>query len=200
MNSATESTRRRKTAGLSAAAALLLGLTTAGPASADPIPPENRTYLFEIDWVKCIDQTGATDWYEDEIYAKVVDTAPGGNNVMYTDTVGDLDPGDTAMFDHYSRVIAPKRVHVNRTGDLNPRDGDAWSENRMGTPAPLNFSVALYSEDPVFDNHIQTQQFAFTAASLARDIPDPDGTAVYTRTFVGEGGEFQVRIAVHRMW
>lgn len=182
-------------------------MATAGPADAADVPAALRVYIFEIDWVKSLDETTGSDSGSDEIFAKVVDNHTSGHNTMYTNTLVDMDKGETKLFDHYSRVIAPKRIHINKAplGVLNA-DDEAWSrpaDPQLGTFAPLDISVALYEEGGGLDggdDHIATQSFNFTPESLASAISSDTGTATFTKTFTGEGGKFEVRIAVHRLF
>lgn len=185
--------------GLSAAGALLLGLTTATSATAAAAP----RYIFELDWIECIDQTGVTNRGSDEIFAKVI----YGSQTMYTRPMPDTDVGEVKMFDHYSRTIAPRIVHVNNSnlGFLNFETGDAWSVDRTGVPGPFpSFSVALYDKDVGSmqggsHTHIDTQTISFTQAQLAADLPSLGRSKAYTYKFENLTADYNVRIAVHRV-
>ncbi|MCZ4607002.1 hypothetical protein O3S80_25235 [Streptomyces sp. Lzd4kr] len=200
----------RKLAVFAVGWSMLMLAGNASPASArQAVAVEDARYIFEIDRVESIDETGWASAGSDEIHAKIVVNncgsdapCPLAHGTMYTDVLDDLDEGETDFFDYYGRTVAPKLVVSDKNdGVLDGRNGERWQVSRAGVKAPFGMTVTLYEDDDL----IQSRMFNWSATALFLQMPVPlsekpeFGTTKQTFTFTGAGGEFKVTFYIIRV-
>lgn len=203
-----------------------IGIGTGSTSDADGVPAADRRYTVTVHKIRALDETGPFNFgLSDEIYAGFTTVFAGGILLeTQSQLFGNFDAGETRTPRSDQNCVLGVVSSVNNGGlRLRGLEGDRWSCNPHGFPAPFEFHAVLWERDSSVpcvdscrfnprelefspglqrnsepDDRVGYSHITFSAAGLASHIPNVGNARDYDVEHKGSGGHYSVTYRVTR--